>query len=242
MMHFGKTVRHAGRVRILPVAALAAFCLLASKGLDVLSSGEIDTVALLTPAANAQNAAGTGSAGLDGTAVDDAEAAEPAEGQAISLDDGLQGENTSERAVLERLAERRQMLERREESLDLRERLLEAAENQLEQRLAELSAIEQRIIAAVEEREQEETQRLQDLVTMYENMKPKEAARIFDTLDLDIMVSVVRQMNARKMGEILARMKPARAQVLTIELARPPQGSEPGLPDATALPKIGNDS
>ena len=134
------------------------------------------------------------------------------------------------------------MLDRREESLNLRERLLEAAENQLQERLSELRAIEERIITAVEEKEKEEVERLQDLVTMYENMKPKDAARIFDTLDLGIMVTVVRQMNARKMAEILARMKPERAQRLTIELARPPEPIESGLPDTGALPKIGNDT
>lgn len=54
---------------------------------------------------------------------------------------------------------------------------------------------------------------------MYENMKPKDAARIFDTLDMDILLSVVEQMRGRKMSPILAAMNPEVAQRLTVELA-----------------------
>jgi flagellar motility protein MotE (MotC chaperone) len=50
-------------------------------------------------------------------------------------------------------------------------------------------------------------------------MKPKEAARIFDTLDMDILLSVVEQMRGRKMAPILANMNPEVAQRLTVELA-----------------------
>lgn len=236
MGHLGGTIQRLGRVRVLPVAALAALCLLASKGLDFVAEGEVASLARLTAVANAQNAT------ADEPVGEGAEASQTEGGQIISLEDSAESEVTSERAVLERLSERRQMLDRREESLNLRERLLEAAENQLQDRLSELRAIEERIITAVEEKEKEDAQRLQDLVTMYENMKPKEAARIFNTLNLDIMVSVVRQMNARKMGEILAKMAPERAQMLTIELARPPAPVGSDLPNTSALPKIGDDT
>lgn len=55
---------------------------------------------------------------------------------------------------------------------------------------------------------------------MYENMKPKEAARIFDKLDMTVLLGVVQQMKTRKMAPILAKMNSSVAQRLTVELAR----------------------
>jgi flagellar motility protein MotE (MotC chaperone) len=54
---------------------------------------------------------------------------------------------------------------------------------------------------------------------MYESMKPKDAARVFDRLGLDVLVPVVQQMNPRKMSEVLAAMAPDRAEKLTVALA-----------------------
>ena len=55
---------------------------------------------------------------------------------------------------------------------------------------------------------------------MYENMKAKDAARIFDRLDMKILVEVATQIKPRKMSEILAQMSPEAAERLTVELAR----------------------
>ena len=71
---------------------------------------------------------------------------------------------------------------------------------------------------------------------MYENKKPKDAARIFDRLDLRIRVDVSTQMKPRQMAEILAQMSPESAERLTVELAtRAGANLAPG-PDQ--LPKI----
>ena len=54
---------------------------------------------------------------------------------------------------------------------------------------------------------------------MYENMKAKDAAKIFDRLDLRILVEVVNGMNPRRMSDILALMSPEVAERLTGEIA-----------------------
>ena len=61
-------------------------------------------------------------------------------------------------------------------------------------------------------------------------MKPKDAARIFDTLDLDVLVSVMSQMSERKLSPILASMNPERARTITIMLAE--QKQLPQLPQS----------
>ena len=54
---------------------------------------------------------------------------------------------------------------------------------------------------------------------MYENMKAKDAAKIFDRLDLKVLVDVSTKINPRRMSDILAPMSPEVAERLTIELA-----------------------
>jgi flagellar motility protein MotE (MotC chaperone) len=54
---------------------------------------------------------------------------------------------------------------------------------------------------------------------MYETMKPKEAARIFERLDMGVLIDVAKRMQPRKMSAVLAVMDPVAAQELTVELA-----------------------
>lgn len=141
-----------------------------------------------------------------------------------------------ERAILTSLQDRREKLDARERQLEMRETLLKAAEKRLEAKVTELKDMEQRIKTAVDNRDKEEAERFQGIVSMYENMKAKDAARIFDRLDLGILVDVSTQMNPRKMSEILAQMNPEAAERLTIELAKRASGNKAASPDE--LPKI----
>ena len=143
----------------------------------------------------------------------------------------------AERAVLERLQERRQELDQRGKELDIREGLLSAAEKRLEARVIELKDLEARINAAMAKKDEAEAARIKSLVTMYENMKAKEAARIFDRLDLRILIEVASQINPRRMSDILAQMTPEAAERLTVELATRSNQVEKA-PATSDLPKI----
>jgi flagellar motility protein MotE (MotC chaperone) len=146
--------------------------------------------------------------------------------------------SSSERALLERLQSRREQLDGRAQELDLRESLLRAAEKKIEDELAELKTTEDQIAAADQARKAEEDQKLKDLVTMYENMKPKQAAAIFDALDMKVLVAVATRMNPKKTGDIVAKMAPDAAQRLTVALAKR-ELTDPGQTTAAdALPKI----
>jgi flagellar motility protein MotE (MotC chaperone) len=125
----------------------------------------------------------------------------------------------AERAVLERLAERRDELDARAKELEMREAVVLAAEKRLEGRLAQLKQLEAQINEMVRAKDESETARIKNLVTMYENMKPKDAARVFDRLDLRILVEVTTQINPRRMSDIMAQMSPEAAERLTVELA-----------------------
>jgi flagellar motility protein MotE (MotC chaperone) len=140
----------------------------------------------------------------------------------------------AERALLERLQERRLELDARAKDLEMKESLLKAAEKRLESRLLELKDVESRITVATQQKDEAEAARFKNLITMYESMKAKDAAKIFDRLDLKVLVDVAVQLNPRRMSDIMAQMAPDSAERLTVELAaRARESSKPA-----ELPKI----
>src|SRR6478609_2501311 len=139
-------------------------------------------------------------------------------GAAIPLEPGRIA-SPGERAVLERLQTRRQELDTRNREMEMRENLLKAAEKRLEDKVVELKDTESRVNTAIGTRDKVGTERFKSIVSMYENMKSKDAARIFDRLDLKILVAVSTQINPRKMSEILGQMSPDSAERLTVERA-----------------------
>jgi flagellar motility protein MotE (MotC chaperone) len=143
----------------------------------------------------------------------------------------------AERAILERLQERRQELDTRARELDIRESLIKAAEKRMEGQLAELKETEARITVATQQKDDAQAARFKGLVTMYENMKPRDAAKIFDRLDAGVLLEVASKIEPRKMADILAQMSADAAQHLTVELASQAQEVKPGN-DPNELPKI----
>jgi len=156
-----------------------------------------------------------------------------------ALDPNRAQPSPGERTVLESLNQRRQELEARARDLDMRESLLAAAEKRIEARLGELKDVEARLNAGARKHDDMEAAQFKGLVTMYENMRPKDAAKIFDRLDLKIQVDLVAQMNPRKMSDVLAQMSPEVAERLTTEIARRSGSStSDNLPSPADLPKI----
>lgn len=217
------------RLRLIPVVIFAAAALLVIKGMGIVANTrapQVTTVAA-TPAPVAQNVPETD---LEFTSAapkkeeppkNQEPALPPAPARApetpTGIHVGVPGDaSPAQKALLERLQERRQELETRARDLELRENLIKEAEQRLEQRLNELRALENP--AAAEN--PAESPKMRNLVTMYENMKPKEAARIFEKLDLTVLTGIAKAMKPAKLSEVLAVMNPDAAQKLTVELAR----------------------
>jgi flagellar motility protein MotE (MotC chaperone) len=125
----------------------------------------------------------------------------------------------SEKQILERLSARRAELDQRESELDMRMALVEAAEKRIAERTATLEALEARINAMVDEKRTLEESQFVAVVSMYETMKPKDAAAIFDQLEMPVLLRVARAVNPRKMAPIMAKMDPLKAMELTAGLA-----------------------
>jgi flagellar motility protein MotE (MotC chaperone) len=143
----------------------------------------------------------------------------------------------AERAILERLGERRQELDARARELEIRENLLKSAEKRLDGRVNDLKGMESQANGGVQKKQESEAVQLKGLVTMYESMKAKDAAKIFDRLEMPILIAVVSQIKPRVMADIMALMQPEMAERLTVELASRATGIAPKEP-AADLPKI----
>jgi flagellar motility protein MotE (MotC chaperone) len=135
----------------------------------------------------------------------------PEQGQSVS---------PSERAILERLQSRRQELEARAREIDIRESLLRAAEKRVESRVEEMKAVEARVTTATTQKSEADAARFKGIITMYEGMKPKDAAKVFDRLEMPVLFEIASQIAPRKMSDILGLMSPDVAEKLTIEMAR----------------------
>lgn len=145
--------------------------------------------------------------------------------------------SAGERAILERLGERRQELDARARELEIRESLLKSAEKRLETRGSELKELETRATAAPGKKGETQAVQLKSLVIMYENMKAKDAAKIFDRLDMRVLIEVASAINPRRMADIMAQMTPEAAERLTVEMANRATSAEKTL-SGNELPKI----
>ncbi|MEY9186091.1 flagellar motility protein MotE (MotC chaperone) [Bradyrhizobium sp. USDA 326] len=160
------------------------------------------------------------------------------EGTVVKIEEGQPQVSASERAILERLQARRQEIEARQREIDIRESLLKSAEKRIENKVEEMKAVETRISATQAEQKAAEAQRMKGLVTMYEGMKPKDAARVFDRLEMGVLIEIASAIAPRKMSDILGLMSSEAAERLTVEMARRANGGGDQSASAGDLPKI----
>jgi flagellar motility protein MotE (MotC chaperone) len=233
------------RPRILPVLILVATLTLGVRvgeiwqGFGGIAAADPDAASgadfVGDPFASLQLAQATPAADADGAAPD-------AEGPDGAADAGQAGETPSgptgqdgardllaaadpldmteaEIELLQQLAKRREKLDQRAQTLDRRENLVKAAEKRLDQKVGEMERLRAEIEDLLVKYDEQESKQLARLVNIYEKMKPKDAARIFEDLDRDVLLKVVERMNERKTAPILAEMRPDKAQQLTLELA-----------------------
>jgi len=142
------------------------------------------------------------------------------DGVVVFPEQNPQSVSPSERAILERLQARRQELEQRAREIEIRESLLKSAEKRIEGRVEEMKATEAKISTATGQKAEQEAARFKGIITMYEGMKPKDAAKVFDRLEMSVLYEIASQIAPRKMSDILGLMQPEAAERLTVELAR----------------------
>ena len=207
--------RRLPRPRALPLAIFILGAMLSVK-LGGIWQG-IDLAVTTSSLAEVKPAAGAAET-LAAKADTPAKPAEPAPTPSMA---GARAPSLTEEeiAVLQKLSARRDELDKREREIELRENLLAAAEKRIDGKLAELKKVQGDVSGLLKKHDAEEEAKLGQLVKMYEIMKPKEAAVIFEKLDKDVLLDVVERMREQKSGPIIAKMDPAKAEQLTTALA-----------------------
>lgn len=120
---------------------------------------------------------------------------------------------------LARLRERKIELDKREEDLAKLEEELTKQRAEMEQKLKELENVRRNISSTLEEKVQNDDQKIQDLVLFYSNMKPPQAAKVMETIDESLAVRIIEKMKKKNAADILNLLKPEKAQSLSEKYA-----------------------
>ncbi len=213
------------RIRLLPITVIAALLLLGVK-VGGLWQGA-NAILGSAVAAGAESAESEDNAPPPDGAGDAAEAAADPAG-AIEPSFDVSDISPVQIELLESLAARREELEARARELDMREKVLSATEQRVDENIAELKRLQasvEKLIGQIDEREEA---RIKSLVTIYEKMRPKDAARIFNDLDMTTSIAVLKRMREGKAAAIIARMSAEKAMAVTNDLAKPRRLPPPG--------------
>lgn len=130
-----------------------------------------------------------------------------------------------EMEVLKQLSGRRSLLDEREQELQQKSAILQAAELRVDQKVKDMEKLRAQLQTMLGQLSETQQAQIDNLVKIYEAMKPKEAARILQTLDLPVLLGVMKLMKPAKSAPILAEMDAAKAKDITMTLAR--QGDIP---------------
>ncbi|MGF1625618.1 MAG: MotE family protein [Alphaproteobacteria bacterium] len=229
-----------GRLRLLPILIFSATCLLSIKVIDLADGlivhvptlGVGQTMAAGDPEVDAESGAApelpAATSGAPSSVVVALGEDPPYETPPLPLGDrSYEAVGTDSRVytaeelvLLQSLGERRSELDAREQMLEARERQLAVAEQRIDQKIAELGVLQARIEDLLAAYDEQQDEQLMSLVKIYETMKPKDAAPIFETLEMDILLEIISRMSTIRSAPILAQMDPLRAQQITEELAR----------------------
>ncbi|HYZ24697.1 MAG TPA: hypothetical protein VE690_21310 [Rhodopila sp.] len=146
-----------------------------------------------------------------------------------------QAVSASEKALLQDLRQRRKELDAQADALKAREAVLAAAEQKLSARVVELQALQKKLETLDAARKQNEEAGWQGLAKLYEAMKPRDAATIFNDLTMPVLLQVLDRMKDAKAAAVMAAMNPDKARDVTAELARLRLGHDPATaPDGIA--------
>jgi flagellar motility protein MotE (MotC chaperone) len=121
----------------------------------------------------------------------------------------------------------RSQIEQRERLLAQREAAEAAAEKRLTDRVGELLALQSHLQALVNDDKQHEEAKWAGLVKLYEGMRPRDAAVIFNGLDKPVLLEILNRMKPTKAAPVIALMEPENARQVTADLAARRSASAP---------------
>jgi len=208
------STQSADSIRLLPAVMIGAALLLTLKVTSLVTG-----TSPIVPAVEAASSEETAVEASEDAAAAAVEADNEDPRPAVNLAARPEPVSRQSDDVLEALAARRKSLDARQNEIEMREKLLAAAEARIDDKIEELKDLKAKIDEVFMTEESKGNEKFQSLVKVYENMKPKDAAAVFEQLDMTVLLELLDRMNERKLAAILAAMDPARAQAVTVALA-----------------------
>ena len=145
--------------------------------------------------------------------------------------------SSSEVDVLTSLSRRRAELDARATALRTQEELIAAAEKRVDDKIASLKLLQSQIQTLLGQRDAAAKKDLDALVKTYSQMKPRDAARIFNSLEDSVLVPVASQMKPDVLAAVMGLMQSEAAQKLTVKLAARLKLPDPSPPAPPAPPQ-----
>lgn len=122
---------------------------------------------------------------------------------------------TEDLSHFEKLKERKEALDLREKELAELEEELQRQKVELEKRLAQLESMRSEISAALKDRVEVDQEKVNKLVELYTNMKPKQASDIIGSLNDDLAVEILAKMKKKSAAEIMNLLPAEKARALS---------------------------
>ncbi len=119
------------------------------------------------------------------------------------------------------LLARLRRLHKRELELDQRERDLRLLKKEIEERISQLKALEERLRGPLAKAKKESEERFMHLVGVYSSMEPQRAALLLEKMDEDTVVRLFSAMKSKKVAKILSFMEEDKAARISARLSRP---------------------
>lgn len=229
------------RLRIIPITIVVASLFLMIKMVDLIQGGQKLSESILVSQVQAQPAEEKPAA-PEGEKPAEKSPEAPAEAKTEAKPEGEAKEEAKDKnanpnvsstpgdiadrrftnvevELLQKLSRRREELDSWEKNLQIKETALNATEKRIDEKIQQVEAMKKAVSAALVEYNKIEDAEVTSLVKIYENMKPAEAARIFDELERPILLIIIDRMSEKKAAPILAAMDPKRAKQVTVDLA-----------------------
>ncbi len=209
------------RLRVIPLTIATASLILAIKIVDVMNGSEQLSKALFISQSQAEEKPAE-AAKPEATAEGHGAGADKNANPNVSKDAGDITERrftTVELELLQKLSNRREELDSWQANLQIKEAALEATEQRIDEKITSIDAMKKEVGLLLAEYNKIEDAKIGSLVKIYENMKPADASRIFDELDMPVLLLVIDRMSEKKVAPVLAGMDSRKAKQVTVELA-----------------------
>ena len=139
--------------------------------------------------------------------------------QEVSAQAPSPASDESVQKMLAAISERSRELDQREEKLAEMQKSVEMARAAIDMKLKELADAEARLSETIAQVQTASENDLAKLTSVYENMKPKQAASLFEQMAPEFAAGFLGRMRADAAAQIMASLSPENAYAISVVLA-----------------------